>query len=247
MKNILLGLSFMIAASSCGDNLKLTDAGHPDGNNKIPAVPTLGAQMDRLGRPAINTALNHAFDGTTAAGAAKDAYNQDGSPGGWSTYAASFAASAGFIDVLDTGLTCNPLTGTCVANAGAANGAGCGNQALYNGNLLGGGAPTATSYGMLATILSDDELYLDTSKTSCELPGNAHANYLGVEFNVLASLPNTCGGRAPTNDVMDVSYTVLATGVAGFNVNDFTPAIGDGVGPHADVSNDTFPFFGTPH
>jgi len=245
MKSSFLTALLLVAAAGCGDNLKLVDAHQVDAKDAIPNVPTLGTQMDRLGRPAINTALNHAFDGTTGAGSAKDAYNQDGSPGGWAANAAAFAASLAFIDVLDTGLSCT--AGTCTPNAGAAAGAGCGNQAEYNGQLLGSGSATPQSYATLATILSNDQLYLDTSKNSCELPGTAHANYLGVELNVLASLPNTCGGRAPTNDVMDASYTVLATGVNGFNTTDFSPAIKDGVGPHADVSNDTFPFLGAPH
>src|SRR6185369_12071168 len=44
----------------------------------IPPPPVIGAQIDRFGRPVVNTALNHAFDpDETAAGLAKDAYNQD--------------------------------------------------------------------------------------------------------------------------------------------------------------------------
>ena len=57
------------------------------GSGGFPAAPALGAQIDRLGRPAINTVLNHGFDGSaSSAGAAKDAYNADGSPGGWLQY-----------------------------------------------------------------------------------------------------------------------------------------------------------------
>lgn len=245
----LISLLSVLALASCGDNIKTqSDAHMPDGATPIPAVPSLGTQMDRMGRPAINTALNHAFDGTAAAATAKDAYNVDGSPGGWqSAYTGAFAASLGFIDVLDTGFTCTTDgTGVCTANNAAANGAGCGNQVMYNATLGGGGAPTAQSYTILAAVLADDELYLDTTKTSCDLPN--HANYLAVEFSALSPVPNvTCGGRAPTNDVMDTSYTALAFGVNGFNLSDFSPFFGDGVGPHADVNNDTFPFLGAPH
>jgi hypothetical protein len=39
-------------------------------------MPALGAQVDRMGRPAINTAANNTFNtNAVAADAAKDAYN----------------------------------------------------------------------------------------------------------------------------------------------------------------------------
>jgi hypothetical protein len=247
----LFFIASVLALASCGDNDKVADAhvadAHPDAPcSNCPAAPALGVQLDRLGRPAINTALNHGFDSTSAAGIAKDAYNIDGSPGGWAAAnTAAFATSLAMIDGLDTGLSCT--NGTCTADPGAADGAGCGNQVEYNGVVTGGGSADATSYTTLATIMTDDELYLDTSKTICEIPGGSHANYLGVEVNVLASLSNTCGGRAPTNDVMDASYTALAIGLTGFDTTTFAAAISDGAGPHADTSNDTFPFFGAPH
>jgi hypothetical protein len=105
---------------------------------------------------------------------------------------------------------------------------------------------------MLASVLANDQLYIDTTKMSADV-ASSHANYLAVEFNVVTqgSVANsTCGGRAPTNAVIATSYTALAIGVAGFKTTDgsFKPAFGDGVaGPHNDVSNDNFPFLGTPH
>jgi hypothetical protein len=204
--------------------------------------------MDRLGRPAINTALNHGFD--PAGGPAKDAYNQDGSPGGWAAaYTANFAGNLGILDVLDTGLTCT--NGACSAENAPTLSDGCGNQAFYNGALLGSGSAdaSATSYTTLATVLADDQLYLDTTKTLAEL-STTHQGYLAVELNAYGMIPNTVGGgRAPTMDVIDTTYTAVAIGVRGFDAsNDFKPAFGDGVdGPHAGVTNDTFPFLATPH
>lgn len=255
MKNRLLTILSVAAIASCGDNLKgPSDATHDTGTtpdafcSNCPAVPTLGPQIDRMGRPAINTALNHGFDPTAAAGSAKNAYNQDEAVGTWpATYAGAFAVNLAFIDVLDTGLTCT--NGTCAGSAGALPGAGCGNQVLYNGMPTGGGTATATSYGMLAGILANDQLFLDTSKMVCNIP-NSDQNYLAVEFNVVTTIANaTCGGRAPTNDVIDTSYTALAVGIQGFNATNgmFTPAVKDGAGPHAGVSNDTFPFLENPH
>src|SRR5262245_18783462 len=55
-------------ALSCGDNLEpRNDGGHdvPDAA-AFPAPPALGAQIDRMGRPVINTALNAAFLPDTA-------------------------------------------------------------------------------------------------------------------------------------------------------------------------------------
>jgi len=202
------------------DSPKTPDAFQP------PAAPSVGPQLDRLGRPAINTALNHAFDlNATATGSAKDAYNMDASPGTWqTTWAPEFARNLAIIDALDSTI----------------NATGCGNQVLYNGQPGGGGSATATSYGTLAGILANDELYLDTSKGMC-------AFYLAVEFGVATGGGNsTCGGRSPTYDVIDFSYSALAAGLSGFNLTTFTPLVGDGVTAHTDIST-TFPFLGTPH
>jgi hypothetical protein len=243
-------LSFFLVALlavACGDNLKpnTNDSGVADGSGGgFPAAPTLGVQVDRMARPAINTALNHGFDPTPAAGTAKDAYNQDGSPGGWqAAYVAQFAGNLAVLDALDTGITC--VNGTCGPATVPTAGDGCGNQVEYNGQIGGGGTPAADSYTTLAGLLANDELFLDTTKAMCDLPN--HQNYLGVEFNVLTSAGGvTCGGREPHNDVIDTSYAALAIGLNGFNNSTFTPAFGDGVGPHTDLL-DAFPYLGPPH
>ena len=244
---ILLTVLTSIAAINCGDNLKVTNDGGNHGSDGggsgsgFPAAPAIGLQIDRLGRPAINTALNHGFDGTAAAGSAKDAYNQDGSPGGWVTaYTVEFMKNLAILDALNTGLHC--VSGACT---GSATENGCGDQVEYNGTVTGGGSAAPTSYQMLGGLLANDQLFLDTSKTMCDIPTN-HQNYLAVEFGVLTSSNNTCGGRDPLNDVIDTSYAALAIGLQGFAL-DFTPAFGDGVGPHTDVTDTTFPFLGAPH
>jgi len=247
---IAAGIAVGLAAS-CGDNIKLNNDGKPADTMPdaslcpgCPAAPTLGVQIDRMGRPAVNTVLNHGFDPTAAAGSAKDAYNANSSPAGWTQYVATFMPNLAILDALDTGLACT--NGTCAASAGHN---GCGDQVEFNGMVNGGSNADAmaNSYQTLAGLLADDELYLDTSKTICDLPN--HQNYLGVEFNVLTTLTNTCGGRAPLNDVIDTTYTAIAIGVNGFNVTGsppFTPFFGDLVGPHADVDDDVFPFLGPP-
>ena len=69
-----------------------------------PAPPTLGTQIDRMGRPTINTALNHPFDNDPVAkGAAKDTYNQDTNQSGWvAAYGPQIAGNLGILDSLDT-------------------------------------------------------------------------------------------------------------------------------------------------
>jgi len=255
MTKLSIILFSLATIASCGDNLKgNTDGGHGSdagSGNNFPAAPALGAQIDRMARPAINTVLNHGFDTNAAtAGAAKDAYNQDGSPGGWMQYAPAFAGALAILDGLDTGLSC--VNGACTPAPAQAKGAGCGNQVVYNGQLGGdqGGTPTATSYGTLAVILTDDELWLDTTKTKCDLgPDGDHQNYLGVELNALSNgaIPNTCGGRDPLNDVIDTSYSALSVGFSAFNTSTFKVAVKDGVDPHTDVSDTDFPFLGPPH
>lgn len=126
-----------------GDSGVTTDSGgggdSGGGDAGPPAPPTLGAQIDRFGRPTINTALNHTFDLNTAAkGAAKDAYNQDKGVSGWpAAYTGELAANLGILDSLDNN---------------------CGNQF---------GFALANSYAGLGGLLADDKLYVDTSQATC--------------------------------------------------------------------------------
>lgn len=250
MKMIKLCAVAAIALIGCGDNKSNPDAKVPDGKMPdavvFPAAPTLGDQVDRLGRPAVNTVLNHGFDGTTAAQTAKKAYNEMSSKTDWLSAAniGQFMANLGIVDVLDT--FCG--SGKCDAGETNANcpldcpgatdvgtGNGCGNQALYNFN--GGTGPQADSYQVLAFILTNDELFLDTSISTCH-------GYLAVEASILIG-PTTCGGRAPDYDVIDSSYSMLAMGLGGFDAS-FNPKIKDGADAHTDITA-TFPYLGPPN
>jgi hypothetical protein len=100
--------------------------------------PELGDQIDRMGRPAISTALVQTFNpDEDEKNAAKDAYNF-APPGEWSEFTEEFETSLGILDALD---------------------AECGNQ------LLAGVDPGG--YSALATVLVDDRLYVDTDKGEC--------------------------------------------------------------------------------
>jgi hypothetical protein len=197
------------------------EAGDADAGN--PPPPTLGAQIDRFGRPAVNTALNHSFDPDAAtAGLAKDKYNADTDAGAWvAAYSPEFQKNLAILDSLDTT---------------ADGGPGCGNQPFAN-NEAG-----AMRYATLAGVLADDRLWINTAATTC-------SQYLGVELIATGVLPNDggveggptneCGGRKLPYDVIQTTYSIVAgVGLTGF---------GSGVdaGP-SKTSGTTFPYLAPP-
>ncbi|MBA3464095.1 MAG: DUF4331 family protein [Deltaproteobacteria bacterium] len=249
MKNltkILVSFSATAALVSCGDDHAAPDAPRPidaavdapPDALVIPAVPTLGAPIDRMGRPAVNTALVAPFDNDPLKTAKKDAYNRAVDQTMWlttvvdpatsppKTIRGEFAPNMGAFDSLDQG--------SGLPNTMAGPGGGCGNAALYS---------MTTGYATLATVLVDDQLYVDTAKLTCN-------SYLSLEVEVATGggvVHSQCGGRTMTHDVVDVSYSLLSAGLNGFNQT-LTPLVTDGVGPHTDIlGNDTFPFLGPPH
>jgi hypothetical protein len=258
LKTVLIG---GLALAACGDNKVNPDAPpRPDGHpidamcSNCPPAPQLGTTLiDRMGRPAINTMLNHAFDtNASAANTAKDAYNANANRSSWvAMYAEEFKKNLGLLDALDAGVCGNKLCetgetmGSCpddCTTSGA--GLGCGNQLMYQ-------TPTsATSYGQLANLLANDALVLDTSQAICTV-------YLAVELGIVRGQPNaTCGGRTPQYDVVDFTYSALASGTAGFafgsvvkplfNCDSLNEHCGDDVSPHTDYLT-AFPYFGEPH
>ena len=230
-QTILLGLVVLAGGASCGDD----DGNPPDGPNPAdaridarpaPPIPAVGdVQHDRMGRPAISTALNHPFEADPPTQAAqKDAYNADTAAADWMSWIPEFRTNLAAFDGLDTMVT---------------DGDGCGNQAFFDP------APDAgagTGYTALAAVAADDRLYVDTSKTGpCFI-------YLGVEGNATGFLANAdCGGRVPkvtnivTQDPIDVTYSLAVTGRAG----DVTDGI-DEDDHQSAVTNDTFPFLAPP-
>ncbi|HZS41227.1 MAG TPA: DUF4331 family protein [Polyangia bacterium] len=235
-KTILIAL--LLAPLGCGDDTTnmQQDSGtnpdlsmsHPVDMAGPPAAPTLGAQIDRMGRPGINTAIVDPFwdDGVQTIDqhhAKQDAYNAASNPQSWSTTAIGattvlplFKAIIAAYDGLDTGLATAPNT--------------CGNQLGYTSPI------SSTPYVTLATVLADDELYLDTTHTACTA-------YLGAEANALGLTNTDCGGRALSYNTIDITYNVLVIGTA------TTTPITSGVGSDGDGSpSDTaFPYLGAPN
>lgn len=100
------------------------------------------------------------------------------------------------------------------------------------------------SYAALASIFADDRLYVDTEISVCR--GSNCRDYLAVERSFIPPLRlrDSCGGNALSYDVVDASYTAL--------IKDPDPdppvtPISDGVEPHGDIDNTSFPFLGREH
>jgi hypothetical protein len=184
-----------------------------------PPPPTLKSQIDRMGRPGINTALNHTFDPMDATkGMAKDTYNAAAQQT-WATFIPEFAKNQAILDGLDTV---------------------CGNQV---GAGLAGDVDAGTEYAFLAAVLADDQLYVDTTVSKSD---STLLNYLAVEGGALSSMaPTYCGGRTPLDDVMKISYAVLSgTASTGNLVDDGVVKDAD---PATPASLTTFPFLNAPN
>jgi len=104
------------------------------------AKPSLGMQIDRVGRPAIGTALIGAFHPDESAKySLKDDYNSNGDPATWqASYHDEIMANLAILDSLD---------------------ADCGNQLVADAG--------EKRYGFLATVLADDRLYIHSDRAVC--------------------------------------------------------------------------------
>jgi hypothetical protein len=167
------------------------------GGSSNPAQPTLGTIIDRMGRPAVNTAVTNPFElvsGKTN-DQAKDDYNANNDPTTWvASFAPQFAKSLAVLDGLDRN---------------------CGNQLIAK--PLASGAVPADRYMPLAGVLADDQLYVRTDKTTCAL-------YLAVEADAvqLTSGNNDCGGRTPLENAVDETYSLFAVGAPSGVTNGIT-------------------------
>jgi hypothetical protein len=214
---MLLTLFCAAPLAGCGDDTSKTMMDMATASNP---APKLGAQIDRMGRPAINTALSDPFDTvpTMSTDMIKDAYNAESSPAMWqSKFRTNMEVSLAILDAADTV---------------------CGNSV----GVMGDGVDAGNRYAFIGTVLADDELYVNTASGTCGL-------YLAVEATALGlgAAAGDCGGRTPLEDVIDESYTLLTAGVSAYLGN--MHAVTDGIDADADhpPSATDFPFLGVPN
>ncbi len=199
---MFIGIMLVSAAAfiGCGDDGGVGPtagsggAGATGGNGGAGAIGGTGGvavagQIDRMGRPAINTALTQTFNpDPVTRSARKDEYNAEDDMGSWSGFVPDFASALAILDSLDTDSTVP---------------AGCGTQLAIGDPTEPGGD---TRYDGLAGVLADDQLYIDSTTNQC-------VAYLGVEAEALAVVEEGgCGGRTPQYDVIDDTYSVLVAG-----------------------------------
>jgi hypothetical protein len=201
------------AGGGPGDAGGAVDGGTPDGGVASARgrdnPPAIGDQIDRHGRPAISTATVGTFLPDDMRAIRRGAYSDAATPAMWDDLFAEEIASS--LGVLDSLDTV------------------CGNQ------LLAAETATAGRYDALAAVLADDRLWVDAASSE-----NGSNLYLGVEAEALGVLEDGgAGGRRPTDDVIERSYSVLAAGALG-GVDD-TVRSDDG-----GASDTAFPFLGSP-
>jgi hypothetical protein len=168
-----------------------------------------GKQLDRMARPFVaNTLLGIApFSTDDASGVMRQDFNEAVRPNS-ARFIAELRKSLAFQDSLD---------------------GQCGNQVLAKPD------ETATRYEQLATVFSDDRLWVNSAARVC-------TQFFAVELASLAgrkALSNDCGGRAPTYDTSNAWRSLLVAGT--------TDTISDGL--HADEhppSAGVFPFLAPP-
>jgi len=190
----------------------LTGCGSDD--NTPPPPPSVGAvQIDRMGRAGVNTALTNPFFRESVASeesqheAILDNYNAARDPSQWvAQFSSLIAPNLAILDSLD-GV--------------------CGNQ------LLAGPAPVPGRYKVLADILADDQLYVNTASGTCN-------QYLAVEANAIGIANTDCGGRTPLENTIDITYSVVALGAL--------TGVTNGITSDADgtASLTVFPFLDRP-
>jgi hypothetical protein len=128
------------------------------GGGGNPAAPPISPNIvDRMGRPAINTALNATFEADAAKkDMAKDAWNGSDATK-WSGYQAEVEKNLAVLDALD---------------------AMCGNQ------ILAGPNATAGRYAGLAGALVDDRLWIKADADTCSEYLAVEANATGILANM---------------------------------------------------------------
>jgi hypothetical protein len=175
---------------------------------EVPARPALGAAIERVGRPLTGNALLGTLAPDDVSDRRKEAYNR-AARAEWSQFAADIERTLALYDGFD---------GTC------------GDQWLAGRN-----AKPAIRYRVLAELLADDRLWINSKSAVC-------TEFFAVERAALApsgSPSADCGGRTPDSDAIDVLRSLWVGGT--------TSGVDDGVDRDDRVHSRTeFPFLAAP-
>lgn len=212
MKN-LLAIPFMVVIlTACPSN---------NSSNTTSNATTLGVQIDREGRAAINTAVNKTFASDVNRGNAEDSFNQTDNSSSVAEFSSEIASNLAIYDAL--------VDDNNDGNA-------CGDNAITNRVEVGSNTSLASGadrYSLIAGVLADDQLYINSAAG-----GNCN-QYLAAEITVLGTdLSNDCGGRTPSMDVIETTYSVVAAGSPN--------GVNDGVTADDVAASTSFPFLGVP-
>jgi Domain of unknown function (DUF4331) len=176
---------------------------------KTPAIPTLGEQIERTARPLIKTALvGGPLAPASESNRRKEAYNRV-ARSDWAKFSADIEKTLELYDGFD---------------------GKCGNQWLADAK-----AKPSERYDLLAKVLADDRLWVNSNSTVC-------TQFLAVElteFKTPGALNSDCGGRTPNYDASNIFRSLL--------VNGATTGVDDGL-QHDDKVHSTtnFPFLAEP-
>jgi len=197
----ILAMTMSASLHGCSSRMQGTQ-------REIPARPTLGAPIERAGRPLTGNALLGPLAPDDVSDRRKEAYNR-APPADWPQFSADIQLTLGLYDGFDRTR---------------------GNQWLADRD-----ATLPMRYHVLATVLADDRLWINSKSTLC-------TRYLAVELTELAiaGSPNgDCGGRTPNYDAIDVFRSLLTSGT--------TTGVDDGVERDDHVHSTTeFPFLAAP-
>ena len=181
-----------------------------------------------MGRPAVNTALNHTFDpNDTTKGAAKDAYNADNAQAGWAKYTPEHAGNLALFDGLDDGLR-QPVPRE---------------PGRRRQDSDQPDKSTARSPASRRTTASGSTRQPPAATTYLAVEGT-YAATAGLIPSAL-TMPNDCGGRTLSYDVIDITYSAVATG--GIGTPGALTTVSDGVTADATkTAAAAFPFLAPP-
>jgi hypothetical protein len=158
------------------------------------APPKLGAQIDRMGQPAVTQLLIDPLNRTGERDRLQNEYNAASDPNRWL-----------FPDP-------NVITNTAIRDRlREAMGVFDGLDGICNNSLLRSNSQELIRYNNLAIVLTYDALFLDSEKGACAGPYSYLAVFRGA-FGFPAEAADDCGGRPPTVDVVDAVYTALVRG-----------------------------------